>query len=1318
MPSSGWAYTDLGYFKELGGPTGSVQFLVSQTELSGSKYFVYSTASNNIGIGLTSYHGVGDMEVGKGLPAPEHKVHIVGDVSVTGSIYADNYIIKNVSQVESDGDTKFGDTSADYHVFTGSVSVSQKLAIGIDTPETLLHVRNGTAGTIATIDGAILTLESSEKPKIHFQSPGAYGGSIVFGSPTDNDEGQIDYDHGSDRFLFKTGGNTKMTILGSNVGIGTSSPSQLLDVDGTATVNGLQIASSAVMANILDEDDMASDSATALATQQSIKAYVDTTVTAQDLDFQGDSGGALSIDLDSETLSIVGGTGVTTTGSGNQVSIATDAAQTHVTSVGTLTSLAVTGDLTVDTSTLKVDSTNNSVGIGTAAPADQPDEKNDLVVGNSSGHHGMTIASGVTSIGTIRFAPNTSVNDIEGWIDYSGNTKKMRFGTDGLNTRMTIDNTGKVGIGTSTINSTLTVDGNIAAGASGYLNFGTTDGSSGYGFRDNSGTVEFKNSGGSWATFGAGAMTSYVLEDADGTEVTVGDGNEVKLSGSNGITINFTDTDSGSDADPYDLTLTLDLAAATAAAVTVSADSIAIIDADDSSTTKKESIADLITAVAGVTATTGLTATSGVLGVTDLHPVGVDGSANQLLTDDGDGTVTSEAKAKVDGATMTLGDGTAEDTVLMFDGNAVDFYVALDDSEDDFAIGVGNSVTPNNTVIAINDSGQIQARDAFAANVAGTFGTFAGGDTSPSVATGNLWKTDNSGAHTIDDFDDGIAGQTIVVLSTHTVTFDVTSTNLHGGSTNIVTANGDMTVWANADGTNWYLVQFMDVSADMSSPAAAGGTMSSFSLAGDAGSAQTIEDGNTLTISGGTGIDTAAGATDTAVITLDLTEVMTNSAVANAVLTSDGDGTLTAETGLKFSSTTLEIGSDASSIVFGEHGEVQLSHQHNTGLEIIAANPATDGCVGMLKLTAESTGTPAAGFGAGLVFAAETAAGSPGNTEIGGVFDAELTDTTSTSEDFAFVWRLMQNGASISERMRLKSDGTIALSAGSAGDPNILFDINGSGKWRLGVDDSDSDKFKIDGGGGLIGSSTAFSINSGGQTGVGYGGAFTGYPAGSMLHVQNVGANSGICIQQNANAAGGAHLLFSKSRNTTPGTTDTTVADNDELGMIVWGGADGSDVIPAAKIAAITDGTIANDQIPTRMEFYVAAAGEKLTAFGGADTHAMRIINNGTLETNSGLAYKTTMHTGAGGSANISAASCFHLVNTASNTHTLNLPAANSVSAGQIFIIKDAGNAGSNNILVVRNGSDTIDGITSYTINSNYGSISIVSNGSNTWHVI
>ena len=41
----------------------------------------------------------------------------------------------------------------------------------------------------------------------------------------------------------------------------------------------------------------------------------------------------------------------------------------YLQSVGTLSSLTVSGDLTVDTSTLKVDSQNNRVGIGNTGPA-------------------------------------------------------------------------------------------------------------------------------------------------------------------------------------------------------------------------------------------------------------------------------------------------------------------------------------------------------------------------------------------------------------------------------------------------------------------------------------------------------------------------------------------------------------------------------------------------------------------------------------------------------------------------------------------------------------------------------------------------------------------------------------------------------------------------------------------------------------------------------------------------------------------------------------------------------------------------------------
>ena len=91
---------------------------------------------------------------------------------------------------------------------------------------------------------------------------------------------------------------------------------------GATVINSLNINSDgATVTGIKDEDNMASNDANKLATQQSIKAYVDAQVTAQDLDFQGDSGGVLNIDLDSETLDIAGGTNITTAGSGNTVTV-------------------------------------------------------------------------------------------------------------------------------------------------------------------------------------------------------------------------------------------------------------------------------------------------------------------------------------------------------------------------------------------------------------------------------------------------------------------------------------------------------------------------------------------------------------------------------------------------------------------------------------------------------------------------------------------------------------------------------------------------------------------------------------------------------------------------------------------------------------------------------------------------------------------------------------------------------------------------------------------------------------------------------------
>ena len=114
----------------------------------------------------------------------------------------------------------------------------------------------------------------------------------------------------------------------------------------TSAVLNTAVSGSAV----LDEDDMDSNSATKVATQQSVKAYVDAQITAQDLDVTSDSG-TIAIDLNSETLTVAGGTGIDTSASGNQITIATASGTVTTTATQTLTNKTLTSP-TINTPTI------------------------------------------------------------------------------------------------------------------------------------------------------------------------------------------------------------------------------------------------------------------------------------------------------------------------------------------------------------------------------------------------------------------------------------------------------------------------------------------------------------------------------------------------------------------------------------------------------------------------------------------------------------------------------------------------------------------------------------------------------------------------------------------------------------------------------------------------------------------------------------------------------------------------------------------------------------------------------------------------------
>jgi hypothetical protein len=189
---------------------------------------------------------------------------------------------------------------------------------------------------------------------------------------------------------------------------------------------------------IADEDDMSSNSATKLATQQSIKAYVDAQITAEDLDVTTDSG-TIAIDLDSETLTIAGGTGLDSSATSNTVTLAIDSTVATLTGSQTLTNKTLTSPVL-------------NTGVSGTAILDEDNLASDSA----------------TQLATQQ--------SIKAYVDA------------------------------------------VSTG-----------------------------------------ITTFVMEDDDGTEVTISDGKEVKFIGS-GLTTNWTDTDNGTDGDPYDLTFTVDAA--------------------------------------------------------------------------------------------------------------------------------------------------------------------------------------------------------------------------------------------------------------------------------------------------------------------------------------------------------------------------------------------------------------------------------------------------------------------------------------------------------------------------------------------------------------------------------------------------------------------------------------------------------------------------------------------------------------------------------------------------------------------------------------
>ena len=260
----------------------------------------------------------------------------IGDaLTVTGALTANGDV--TLGNAGGDTITVVGVTTfttsnvyVDNSLFVGGLEVTGGVSIGQD-----ITTRHLSASGISTFTGQI----------------DGNGGADISGGETTLSSATVSDLTSGRVVLAGTSGaledSSNLTFDGSNLTIGVG-----LDVDGHTELDDVNISGIVTAANVVFgsgtaitsvDTDLSSVSASddTLASAKAIKTYIDTQVTAQDLDFAGDSGTG-AVDLDSQTFTIAGTANeVNTSASGQTITI------------GLPDNVTIAGDLTVSGNDIK-----------------------------------------------------------------------------------------------------------------------------------------------------------------------------------------------------------------------------------------------------------------------------------------------------------------------------------------------------------------------------------------------------------------------------------------------------------------------------------------------------------------------------------------------------------------------------------------------------------------------------------------------------------------------------------------------------------------------------------------------------------------------------------------------------------------------------------------------------------------------------------------------------------------------------------------------------------------------------------------------------
>ena len=377
-----------------------------------------------------------------------------------------------------------------------------------------------------------------------------------------------------------------------------------------------------------------------------------------------------------------------------------------------------------------------------------------------------------------------------------------------------------------------------------------------------------------------------------------------------------------------------------------------------------------------------------------------------------------------------------------------------------------------------------------------------------------------------------------------------------------------------------------------------------------------------LEIKGGAATTTITSSTNTA--NLDIT----NSTQTTRLGAANNDFAVTHNGSESFridSSGRLLVGT-SSSTTLANTSTVQISaSDSNAGLSILRTASAG----GVFQFGAGSSGDNVSS-GDALGYIKFTGYHTNGYDEYARI-TAEADGTTGDGDaPGRLVFSTTADGASSpTERMRIDSSGNVGINASS---PGRTLDVDGvirsdgtSGRFELGGNSSTpsvgcaihrpanntmafvtgtSERARLDSSGRLlVGTSSTrsnFFNDAGNYT--------------PLLQVETTdSSNRFASLIYNTNDSNQAHFIIAKSRGSTNGS-HTVVQDDDNLGAISFMGADGSELVEAARISCQVDETPGANDMPGRLTFHTTQDGasspdEKMRIFHTGQTHHFTTVN-------------------------------------------------------------------------------------------------------------